>query len=138
MAAGLTMPASSYDGFVSAFEDATRTSCDRALFERTISTDGALSANEVLPTLIEAIDSHVWGQGFPAPLFDNEFVVVEQRLVKDRHLKLVLDLEGRLFHAIWFSRTEQVPRTVRLAYRPALEEYMGERRLQLLIEHAAL
>jgi single-stranded-DNA-specific exonuclease len=138
MAAGLTMPASSYDGFVSAFEDATRTSCDRALFERTISTDGALSANEVLPTLIEAIDSHVWGQGFPAPLFDNEFVVVEQRLVKDRHLKLVLDLEGRLFHAIWFSRTEQVPRTARLAYRPALDEYMGERRLQLVIEHAAL
>ena len=138
MAAGLTMSASSYEGFVSAFEDATRSSCDRALFERTISTDGALAANEVVPTLIEAIDSHVWGQGFPAPLFDNEFVVVEQRLVKDRHLKLVLDLEGRLFHAIWFSRTEQVPRTVRLAYRPALDEYMGERRLQLVIEHAAL
>ncbi|MBA3254859.1 MAG: single-stranded-DNA-specific exonuclease RecJ, partial [Burkholderiaceae bacterium] len=45
MAAGLTMPASSYDGFVSAFEDATRASCDRTLFERTITTDGALAAN---------------------------------------------------------------------------------------------
>jgi single-stranded-DNA-specific exonuclease len=138
MAAGLTMPASSYDGFVSAFEAATRASCDRTLFERTIATDGALAANEVVLSLIEAIDSHVWGQGFPAPLFDNEFVVVEQRLVKDRHLKLVLDLDGRLFDAIWFSRTEQIPRTVRLAYRPAADEYMGERRLQLVIEHAAL
>ena len=138
MAAGLTMPASSYDGFVSAFEDATRASCDRALFERTITTDGALAANEVVLSLIEAIDSHVWGQGFPAPLFDNEFVVVEQRLVKDRHLKLVLDLDGRLFDAVWFSHTEQVPRTVRLAYRPVVDEYMGERRLQLMIEHAAL
>ena len=138
MAAGLTMPASSYDAFVSAFEDATRASCDRALFERTITTDGALAANEVVLSLIEAIDSHVWGQGFPAPLFDNEFVVVEQRLVKDRHLKLVLDLDGRLFDAVWFSRTEQVPRTVRLAYRPVVDDYMGERRLQLMIEHAAL
>ena len=138
MAAGLTMPTSSYDAFVSAFEDATRTSCDRTLFERTITTDGALAANEVVLSLIEAIDSHVWGQGFPAPLFDNEFVVVEQRLVKDRHLKLVLDLDGRLLHGVWFSRTGQVPRTVRLAYRPVVDDYMGERRLQLVIEHAAL
>jgi single-stranded-DNA-specific exonuclease len=138
MAAGLTMPASSYEAFVSAFEDATRASCDRTLFERTITTDGALAANEVVLSLIEAIDSHVWGQGFPAPLFDNEFVVVEQRLVKDRHLKLVLDLDGRFFDAVWFSRTEQVPRTVRLAYRPVVDDYMGERRLQLVIEHAAL
>ena len=138
MAAGLTMPASSYDGFVTAFEHATRASCDQTLFERTITTDGALAASEVVLSLIEAIDSHVWGQGFPAPLFDNEFVVVEQRLVKDRHLKLVLDLDGRLFDAIWFSRTEQVPRTVRLAYRPVVDDYMGERRLQLVIEHAAL
>ena len=75
MAAGLTMPGSSYDDFASAFEDATRASCDRALFERTITTDGALAASEVVLSLIEAIDSHVWGQGFPAPLFDNEFVV---------------------------------------------------------------
>ncbi len=40
---------------------------------------------------------------FPPPLFDNEFVVLEQRLVKDRHLKLALDLDGRRFNAIWFS-----------------------------------
>lgn len=138
MAAGLTMPASSYDGFVSAFEDMTCASCDKSLFERTVVTDGALTANEVALSLIEAIDSHVWGQGFPAPLFDNEFVVVEQRLVKDRHLKLVLDLDGRLFDAVWFSRTEQLPRTVRLAYRPSLEDYMGQRHLQLVIEYAAL
>ncbi|HVE89044.1 MAG TPA: single-stranded-DNA-specific exonuclease RecJ [Burkholderiaceae bacterium] len=138
MAAGLTMPASSYDNFASAFEDATRASCDRSLFERTIVTDGALAANEVALSLIEAIDSHVWGQGFPAPLFDNEFVVIEQRLLKDRHLKLIVDLDGRMFDAIWFCRTEQLPRTVRLAYRPVVEDYMGERRLQLVIEHAAL
>ncbi len=138
MAAGLTMPAANYDDFVSAFETATRASCDRSLFERTITTDGPLAANEVVFSLIDAIDAHVWGQGFPAPLFDNEFVVVEQRLVKDRHLKLVLDLDGRNFDAVWFSRTEQLPRTVRLAYRLGLDDYMGARKMQLIIEHAAL
>jgi len=138
MAAGLTMPAASYDVFVSAFEDATRSSCDRALFDRTIVTDGPLATSELALSLIEAIDSHVWGQGFPAPLFDNEFIVVAQRLVKNRHLKLVLDLDGRSFDAVWFARTEQLPRRVRLAYRPAVDDYMGARRLQLVIEHAAL
>ena len=138
MAAGLTMPAASYDDFVSAFEDATRSSCDRALFDRTIVTDGPLATSELALSLIEAIDSHVWGQGFPAPLFDNEFIVVEQRLLKNRHLKLVLDLDGRCFDAVWFARTEQLPRTVRLAYRLAVDDYMGARRLQLVIEHAAL
>ena len=138
MAAGLTMAAASYDNFVSAFEDATRTSCDRALFDRTIPTDGPLATSELALSLIEAIDSHVWGQGFPAPLFDNEFIVVEQRLVKNRHLKLVLDLDGRCFDAVWFARTEPLPRTVRLAYRPAVDDYMGARRLQLVVEHAAL
>ena len=138
MAAGLTMSAASYDEFVTAFEDATRSSCDRALFDRTIVTDGPLATSELALSLIEAIDSHVWGQGFPAPLFDNEFIVVEQRLVKSRHLKLVLDLDGRHFDAVWFARTEQLPRRVHLAYRPAVDDYMGARRLQLVIEHAAL
>ncbi|MBC8119808.1 MAG: single-stranded-DNA-specific exonuclease RecJ [Burkholderiaceae bacterium] len=138
MAAGLTMPAAGYDEFVAAFEDATRGSCDRSLFERKITTDGPLSSSELVLSLIEAIDSHVWGQGFPAPLFDNEFVVLDQRLIKDRHLKLSLDLDGRRFDAIWFHRTEQLPRTVRVAYRPMVDEYMGARRLQLVIEYAAL
>ena len=138
MAAGLTMPAIGYDNFVAAFEDATRGSCDRSLFERKVTTDGPLSANDLVLSLIEAIDSHVWGQGFPAPLFDNEFVVLEQRLVKDRHLKLGLDLDGRRFDAIWFHRSEQLPRTVRLAYRPMVDDHMGARRLQLVIEYAAL
>ncbi|MDQ3216158.1 MAG: hypothetical protein M3P99_08835 [Pseudomonadota bacterium] len=53
-------------------------------------------------------------------------------------MKLSLDLDGRRFDAIWFQRTEQLPRSVRLAYRPIVEEHMGTRRLQLVIEHAAL
>ncbi|MEP6607204.1 MAG: single-stranded-DNA-specific exonuclease RecJ [Burkholderiaceae bacterium] len=138
MAAGLTMQAANYDSFVIAFEDATRGSCDRSLFDRIIATDGPLAPGDLVLSLIEAIDSHVWGQGFPPPLFDNDFVVLEQRLVKDRHLKLVLDLDGRRFDAIWFQHTEQLPPSVRLAYRPMLDEHMGSRRLQLVIEYAAL
>jgi len=37
-------------------------------------------------------------------LFDNEFTVLNQRLVKDKHLKLALELDGRQFDAIFFGR----------------------------------
>jgi single-stranded-DNA-specific exonuclease len=137
MAAGLTLQSGDYDSFARAFEDATRASCDRALFARTIATDGALKPDEIGLPLINALDQHVWGQGFPPPLFANVFTVLDQRLVKDRHLKLALDLDGRRFNAIWFRRTELLPKEARLAYRPVADDYNGVRRVQLIVEHAA-
>jgi single-stranded-DNA-specific exonuclease len=137
MAAGLSLATEHYEGFRAAFEDATRASCDRALFERTVTTDGPLAAGEITLSLVEACDQHVWGQGFPAPLFDQAFYVVEQRLIKERHLKLVLELDGRRFNAIFFGRVESLPRQVHLAYRPTIDEYQGQRRLALTIEQCA-
>jgi single-stranded-DNA-specific exonuclease len=63
--------------------------------------------------------------------------VAEQRLIKDTHLKLTLELDGRRFSAIWFRHTETLPTRVRLAYRPMIDEYQGQRRISLHIEHAA-
>ncbi len=134
MAAGLTLKAEALEPFGRAYEAAAR-ACDPALFARTVATDGALAAGEIGAPLVEAISRQVWGQGFPPPLFDNEFAVVAQRLVKDAHLKLTLELEGRRFDAIWFRHTETLPTRVRLAYRPALDEYQGERRVCLHVEH---
>ncbi|MCU0769164.1 MAG: single-stranded-DNA-specific exonuclease RecJ [Burkholderiaceae bacterium] len=129
MAAGLTLGIEHYEGFVRAFEDATRASCDRALFERTLATDGPLAPGEIVASLIEACDEHVWGQGFPAPVYANEFMVLEQRLVKDRHLKLRLELDGRPFDAIFFGRLDPLPRQAHL-----VDEYQGKRKLTLKIE----
>lgn len=137
MAAGLTIAAERYEGFVEAFEQATRASCDRSIFDRTVATDGPLTGGELALSLAEAFDRFVWGQGFPPPLFDNEFDVVEQRLVKDKHLKLVLELDGRRFDAIFFNRVAPLPRSARLAYRPTINEYQGRRRLALTIEQCA-
>ncbi len=134
MAAGLTLAADKYEGFVAAFEEATRVSCDRSIFERTIATDGPLTPGELALTFVEALDQHVWGNGFPAPLFENEFDVLQQRLIKGKHLKLVLELDGRRIDAIFFRRVTPLPRRVRLAYRPTVDVYQGQRKLTLSIE----
>ena len=137
MAAGLTLRADAVEPFTRAFEDAARASCDAALFTRTVATDGPLASAEIGVPLVEAIERQVWGQGFPPPLFDNEFAVVDQRLVKDAHLKLRLELDGKRFHAIWFRHVETLPTRVRLAYRPMVDEFQGQRRVTLCVEHAA-
>jgi single-stranded-DNA-specific exonuclease len=137
MAAGLTLQAERLEPFTRAFEAAARGACDAALFDRTLATDGPLAAAEIGLPLIEAIERQIWGQGFPPPLFDNEFAVVEQRLVKDAHLKLVLELGGSRFPAIWFRHIDALPTRVRLAYRPVIDEFQGQRRATLNIEHAS-
>jgi single-stranded-DNA-specific exonuclease len=134
MAAGLTLGPVDYERFAAAFEDATRASADGALFQRTIATDGELAPADLAFSLVEAVEGLVWGQGFPPPLFANVFEVIEQRLVKDRHLKLGLDLDGRRINGIFFRRTDPLPRRARLAYRPAIDEYGGQRRLTLIVE----
>ena len=133
MAAGLTLRREHLDAFTEAFEAATRAAADPALFARTLAVDGALSAGEFGPDLIEAIDRIVWGQGFSEPLFANEFEVLEQRLVQERHLQLTLGLEGLRLRAIWFGRVEALPPRARLAYRLKFDGYRGLRRVSLQV-----
>jgi single-stranded-DNA-specific exonuclease len=136
MAAGLTVRPEHYEGFARAFEQATQSSTDPALFARTVAVDGPLAAEEITLALLADTEAQIWGQGFPAPLYLNEFRVLEQRLLKDAHLKLALELDGRRFDAIWFRRTEPLPTRALLAHRPAANDWNGTRRVQLMVEHA--
>ncbi|MBV8210250.1 MAG: single-stranded-DNA-specific exonuclease RecJ [Burkholderiaceae bacterium] len=131
MAAGLTLRREHLEAFSEAFEAATRAMADSSLFARSLATDGVLAPNEIGPELAEAIEAIVWGQGFAEPLFANEFEVLEQRLLQDRHLQLTLGLERRRLPAVWFGRTETLPSRARLAYRLKFDTYQGLRRIRL-------
>lgn len=139
MAAGLTLRSEGdLPAFRDAFEKAVRSMVDASVFERVIYTDGGLAPDEITERLVQAIDNQIWGQGFDAPVFANEFRVVRQSLVKDAHTKLILELGGQRFDAIFFRHTETLPGMVRLAYRPNINEFMGRRSVQLVIEAAEL
>jgi single-stranded-DNA-specific exonuclease len=138
MAAGLTLRARDFAAFTDVFEQAAKASSDPALYQRTVATDGPLAPDDLSFSLVEAIERQIWGQGFAPPLFVNEFIVLEQRLVKDQHLKLMLDLRGRKVNAIWFRRTDTLPPRVQLAYRLQVDDFQGQRRVTLVIEHASL
>jgi single-stranded-DNA-specific exonuclease len=136
MAAGLTLLEHDLDRFRAAFERAVADMVEPSALTRTIETDGALEASLMNLTAATLIEAETWGQGFPPPVFSDRFEVRNQRLLKDKHLKLALVKDGASFDAIWFNRAEPLPARVTAAYRLDINEYQGVRRIQLMVEHA--
>lgn len=136
MAAGLSIRADGFEKFRDAFEAIVRENTDPSTFERVVWADGGLAPDEITERLCQDIEGRIWGQGFEAPLFANEVTVLNQTLLKDAHLKLSLLLGGTRFDAIYFRRRDALPQSVKLAYRPNVNEFRGRRSIQLVVEAA--
>ena len=134
-AAGLTLRQSDLARFETAFEDVARALIAPADLTRTIETDGALeNAHMSLDSALQ-LQAQIWGQGFPAPMFADEFEVAGQRILKDKHLKLTLAKNGARFSAIQFNFAEAAPARIRAAYRLGVNEFNGLSSVQLVVEH---
>jgi single-stranded-DNA-specific exonuclease len=140
MAAGLTLAEENYPAFVEAFDAEVSRHLGREDLGSVIHSDGELEEHDMsLETARLLRDASPWGQGFPAPVFDGEFVVTGQRVVGERHLKLTLQPAGghRQVDAIAFN-TPALPDAgalVRLAYRLDVNAYRGVESPQLVVEH---
>ncbi|PRC91633.1 single-stranded-DNA-specific exonuclease RecJ [Solimicrobium silvestre] len=135
MAAGLTIAAGDLPAFQAAFEAVGKHLLEPAQLERIIETDGVLEDAYYSVDFIHLLEQQVWGQGFPAPTFCDEFRLISQRVLKERHLKLMLEKNGQRYDAIWFGHTDNLPAKVKVAFRLDANEYNGVTRVQLLVEH---
>ena len=136
MAAGLTIRADRFDSFSAAFESIGRDWLSKSQLERIVETDGSLEPAYFTTQFIELMESQVWGQGFAPPVFCDTFRVMNQRILKERHLKLMLEKDGRNYDAIWFGHVDSLPDIAKVAYRLDANEFNGVTRVQLLVEHA--
>jgi single-stranded-DNA-specific exonuclease len=136
MAAGLSIRHEHFDTFREAFEAVGRAWLTEAQLERVVETDGPLEDDFYTVQFIELLDGQVWGQGFAPPVFCDEFRVVSQRVLKEKHLKLLLERNGRRYDAIWFGNTAALGERARVAFRLDANEYNGVTKVQLLVEHA--
>lgn len=145
MAAGLSLPEENFPAFAQAFdEEVRRQLCEEDLTGRLLS-DGSLAVEEFHLELARALrNAGPWGQHFPEPMFHGVFELMEQRVVGERHLKMVLrtecgtvKLDGIAFGVdrdIWPNPTI---RWVELAYKLDLNEFRGNETVQLLVAHIA-
>jgi single-stranded-DNA-specific exonuclease len=146
MAAGLTLERARLDRFARAFEEEVARCLGSLADADCIDTDGELAVHEIaLDTAAALRAGGPWGQAFPEPCFDGLFCVRNARVVGDRHVKMWVESAhgGRAFDAIAFNyldgparaRAELPAGQAQLIYRLDINEYLGERRLQLLVDH---
>ncbi|KMJ54764.1 single-stranded DNA exonuclease [Vogesella sp. EB] len=135
MAAGLTIAEARFDEFVAAFEDVARQLLDSNTLTRTLETDGPLSGRELSLAVAETLAAEVWGQGFAAPTFHDDFHIVSQRVVGDKHLKLRLEKDGVQCDGMLFNQVEWLPQTINAVYQLAANEWQGRKELQIYIQH---
>ncbi|WP_438859839.1 single-stranded-DNA-specific exonuclease RecJ [Achromobacter spanius] len=136
MAAGLTLGRADFPAFAPAFDAAVRELTGRDTFEPVIETDGSLESGYANAEVAGMLQQQVWGAGFAAPLFLDEFTVRNQRLVGEKHLKLSLERGHQRFDAIWFGHDQSLPEHIQAAYRLEQNVWNGMVSVQLVIEHA--
>jgi single-stranded-DNA-specific exonuclease len=134
-AAGLTILERDLDQFKSVFEKTASELLPEEARARIVETDGALEAGYHSLDVAQMLESQIWGQGFPPPLFCDSFVVEDQRVVGERHLKLRLLKDGRRMEAMRFNSLEPLPSKVRAAYRLGVNEFNGLKRPQISFEN---
>ena len=135
MAAGATIKEADFARFRELFAQVADELLSPADLTRTLETDGSLEASYFSIQTARLLEEEVWGQGFPAPIFEDEFEVENQRILKEKHLKLRLRRGALRIDAIQFNCNTAPGTTIRAAYRLAINEYNGVQSTQLMIEH---
>ena len=144
MAAGLSVPRIHLPRFRIALKDAVASRVDERTLAGIATTDGELPSDEFSVANAQLISRHgPWGPGFEEPSFHGEFEVVTQRVVGERHLKLVLKQGGRVVDAIAFNQAHvngkpaaKNSRMERVAavYRLGINDYDDAETFQLQID----
>jgi single-stranded-DNA-specific exonuclease len=142
MAAGLAIAKDRLDEFRQRLEATVSEFASPEDLHQVIETDGSLDPEFIRLDLASMIAQHIWGQGFPSPVFVNRFQILQQRRLKEKHLKLLLaqaDSEqgtnkgASRIEAIWFNAPQDLGPSAHLAYRLAVNDWQGTSSVQLEI-----
>ena len=136
MAAGLTIKKNDILAFEAAFEAVVKSLITEADLQAVMETDGGLQSHEVSLQTAQLLAKQVWGQGFQQPVFFDEFQVINQRVVGEKHLKLILEKDQKRFDAIYFNQHGFLPEQVSAAYTLEANEYKGLQTVQLQLKYA--
>ncbi|OGT30252.1 MAG: single-stranded-DNA-specific exonuclease RecJ [Gammaproteobacteria bacterium RIFCSPHIGHO2_12_FULL_35_23] len=141
MAAGLTIAEDQFKIFKEALLRDVEEELTKEDLEDQILCDGELQSKDFTLNFAQAIrEAGPWGQGFPEPTFVNRFKIIEQRLIADKHLKLMLALNDKILNGVFFNVDSNIWPNARCeyvaaVYRLDVNEYQGRQNLQLMIDY---
>ena len=145
MAAGLTIRGDNFELFKHGFEAVVRSLITEADLESVLEVDGSLSSDEMNFQTAQVLENQVWGQGFAPPLFYDEFEVLNQRLLGEKHLKLTLKPVSAstsptrsgmaAIDAIYFNQTDFLNERIQAIYQLQTNSYNGAQKVQLNLRY---
>ncbi|WON77952.1 single-stranded-DNA-specific exonuclease RecJ [Serratia sp. UGAL515B_01] len=143
MAAGLSLEEAKFEEFRQRFAELVGEWLDPAMLEGVVWSDGELMMQELTLDTAELLrEGGPWGQAFPEPIFDGNFRILQQRLVGEKHLKLMVEplsggpaLDGIAFNIDTTQWPDNSIKEVELAYKLDVNEFRGNRNVQLLIQY---
>ena len=138
MAVGLSIREADFTAFKTAFEEVARELLNQADLQALMETDGSLDAKDISLQTALILASQIWGQGFLQPVFCDVFKVISQRIVGQKHLKLILEKDKKRFDAIYFNCVDDLSENISAVYALDVNEYKGLQTLQLQIKHIAM
>jgi single-stranded-DNA-specific exonuclease len=135
MAAGLSIHRQDFAAFASAFETVSQELLSKDQLERVYATDGAYAAPQVVVADVHALQQAVWGQGFPAPQFDEVVDVLEQKIVGVKHSKLRVTRNGaHPVTALLWNHIDPLPKRIHVVYRWNVNTFNGNESAEMMIE----
>lgn len=144
MAAGLSIRQQDFETFQTLFNDLAGKWLKAEDLQSIILSDGELALNNLSLAFAEQLrEAGPWGQNFPEPLFDDTFKLVQQRIVGEKHLKILVEKQGEVFDGIAFNVDVNAwpnsqAKQIHLAYRLDVNEFRGKRTVQLMVDNIAV
>lgn len=135
MAAGLTIEKEKLDLFSDLFEEAVKYYCNGKELKNQKDIDIDLETKYINIETADLIKDEIWGQGFPAPLFSGKFNLVDQKILKDAHLKVTLERDNIQYEGMWFFKSDLLDKgTHNFVYSLGINDFRDKKTVQIMIE----
>jgi single-stranded-DNA-specific exonuclease len=134
MAAGLTIREKDFNSFSEIFERTAKKLLSEDDLNLTVEVDNSILDSELDYQTVNLINKEIWGQSFPSPLFSDEFNVISQRTIAEKHTKLYLSKGEINYDAIFFNNDQTQPDRIRAIYSIEVNDFNGIKSIQIIIK----
>ncbi|MFL2981016.1 MAG: single-stranded-DNA-specific exonuclease RecJ [Methylophilaceae bacterium] len=133
MAAGLSIRKEDFPLFCSEFELIAEKYLSPNDLKIIIENDKAIPKEYMNIETIKEINSQIWGQGFPAPVFFGVFDVISQEIIAKKHNKSILENINGQYEAIFFNFSNELADRIEIIYTLEINEFNNKSLIQLII-----
>jgi single-stranded-DNA-specific exonuclease len=132
MAAGLTILENDFSLFETEFESVASDLLNANDLSIEFEIDHSI-LDDINIDGINLINSEIWGQGFPAPIFKDFFQVLDQKIIGGKHVKCTLKYKEKKFSAIYFNHEQSLADKIETIYEIDINRYSGKEEIQLIL-----